>query len=165
MNQETPSKFPLEEFIVDENNNTVLLKDAVELPAIIFFYPKDMTPGCTIESCVFRDNYEEIKKLGFNIYGISADSQKSHANFKKRFNLNYPLLTDVDKKLQEKLGVVSTKKIFGKTVKGTIRSTFIVDINGNIIAKWGDIPNSLGGVNVATHAQDVIGYIKNNYKN
>jgi len=124
-----------------------------------------MTPGCTIESCVFRDNYEEIIKLGFKVYGISGDSQKSHANFKKRFNLNYPLLTDANKELQEKLGVVSTKKIFGKTVKGTIRSTFLVDKNGNIIAKWGDIPNSLGEVNVTTHAQDVIGYIKNNYKN
>lgn len=153
------SKFPLEMPILDENGKQFKVSEVIHLPAVVFFYPKDMTPGCTQEACGFRDNLEEIKKFGYNVYGISSDGSFLHKRFKNLYKLNYPLFTDKNKEIQKYLGIVTEKKMFGKTFLGTVRSTFIVNSEGIIIATWGDDTSSNGKVDTTNHAKQVIEFI------
>ena len=99
---------------------------------ILFFYPKDNTPGCTAEACSLRDSYSEIKKLGYELYGVSVDSAKSHMKFIDNHQLPFPLISDEEKKLVEAFGVWGMKKFMGREYMGTTRSTFVIDASGTI---------------------------------
>jgi peroxiredoxin Q/BCP len=103
---------------------------------VIYFYPKDNTPGCTTESCDFRDNFARIQAAGVEVFGVSRDSVKSHDGFKAKFELPFALLSDPDKTLHTAFGAWGLKKMYGKEVEGTIRSTFLVDKKGKVAAAW-----------------------------
>jgi peroxiredoxin Q/BCP len=105
---------------------------------IIYFYPKDNTPGCTTEACDFRDNLNLLKKYGITVVGISPDSIKSHKKFKEKNNLNFILLSDPDKKVTEMFGAYGEKKSYGKITKGIIRSTFYIE-DGVIKKAWRNV--------------------------
>ena len=99
---------------------------------VLFFYPKDNTPGCTAEACSLRDGYADIKKLGYEIYGVSVDSSKSHLKFIDNHQLPFPLISDEEKKLVEAFGVWGMKKFMGREYMGTTRATFVIDEKGII---------------------------------
>ena len=99
---------------------------------VLYFYPKDDTPGCTVEACAFRDGITEIKKRGAVVLGVSADSVESHKKFKSKFDLNFPLLADTDKKIIEAYGVWKEKSMYGKKYMGIERTTFVIDEQGKI---------------------------------
>lgn len=103
---------------------------------VLYAYPKDSTPGCTVEACDFRDNWERVKALDARVYGISKDNQKSHQNFINKQGLPFPLLSDPEKALLMPLGAFGKKIMYGKEVEGIIRSTFIVDPKGVIRQVW-----------------------------
>ena len=97
---------------------------------VLYFYPKDDTPGCTREACAFRDTQAQIKKTGAVVLGVSPDSLASHGKFKAKYKLNFPLLADADKKVAKKYGAFGEKVMYGKKVTGMIRSTFVIDAEG-----------------------------------
>ena len=99
---------------------------------MLYFYPKDDTPGCTVEACAFRDGIKEIKKRGAVVLGVSADSVESHKKFKSKFDLNFPLLADTDKNIIEAYGVWKEKSMYGKKYMGIERTTFVIDEQGKI---------------------------------
>ncbi|NLX66781.1 MAG: thioredoxin-dependent thiol peroxidase [Bacteroidales bacterium] len=98
----------------------------------LYFYPKDNTPGCTAQACSLRDGYEDLRKAGYAIVGVSVDSEKSHQKFIDKFSLPFPLIADSDKKLVEEFGVWQEKSMMGKRYMGTVRTTFLIDENGII---------------------------------
>lgn len=111
-------------------------KSLAGTPYILYFYPRDMTPGCTTESCDFRDHHAEIRKLGVAVFGVSTDSLDSHAKFIAKEKLNFVLLADEDHALAEKLAVWKEKNMYGKTSMGIERSTFLVAADGTIAQEW-----------------------------
>ncbi|MBN8526821.1 MAG: thioredoxin-dependent thiol peroxidase [Planctomycetes bacterium] len=111
-------------------------KSLAGTPYILYFYPRDMTPGCTTESCDFRDHHAEIRKLGVAVFGVSTDSLASHAKFIAKEKLNFVLLADEDHALAEKLAVWKEKNMYGKTSMGIERSTFLVAADGTIAQEW-----------------------------
>ena len=117
---------------VDQNGTKISLKDYAGRKLIMYFYPKDDTPGCTAESCNLRDNHSELKKMGFEILGVSADDQKKHLKFIDKYQLTFPLIADTDRKLIESFGVWGEKKFMGKTYDGIKRTTFIINERGII---------------------------------
>lgn len=117
----------------DAAGNTVSLGDFEGKKKVVYFYPKDNTPGCTKEACSFRDEYDAILAKGAVVLGISADSVKSHENFRNKFDLPFHLLSDPDKIAIKGFGAWGEKKNYGKTYEGIIRSTFILDENDVII--------------------------------
>ena len=121
---------------------------------VLYFYPRDSTPGCTTEACDFRDNLARVKKTNAIILGISPDSPKSHLRFQEKQNLNFPLLSDPDKKIAELYGAYGEKKSFGKTTLGIIRSTFIIDASGKVEKIWRK-------VKVKGHASEVLLALEN----
>lgn len=116
----------------DQNGNEISLKDYRGKKVILYFYPKDATPGCTAESCDFRDHYEDLKKDGFEVIGVSADSEKSHLKFIEKYNLPFTLIADTEKEVIQKYGAWGRKKFMGKEYDGIIRSTFVIDEEGKI---------------------------------
>ena len=108
-------------------------------PYVVYFYPRDNTPGCTQEACDFRDNFARIEAAGVRVFGVSKDSVKSHDGFKAKFDLPFTLLSDPDKSLHAAYGAWGVKKMYGKDVEGTIRSTFLVDKKGRIAAVWPNV--------------------------
>lgn len=116
----------------DESGNDVSLLDFRGKKLVIFFYPKANTPGCTVEACNLSDNYERFQSLGYEILGVSADTQRKQSNFKKKFELPYRLLADVDKEVIEAYGVWGPKKFMGREFDGIHRTTFIIDEKGII---------------------------------
>jgi len=108
-------------------------------PYVLYFYPKDNTPGCTTESCDFRDNFARIQAAGATVLGVSKDSVKSHDNFKAKFSLPFPLLSDADLGLHNAVGAWGHKKMYGKDVEGTIRTTLLVDASGTVRAVWSPV--------------------------
>ncbi|GAB6281907.1 MAG: thioredoxin-dependent thiol peroxidase [Ignavibacterium sp.] len=116
----------------DQNGNTVSLNDFKDKKVVLYFYPKDNTPGCTKEACNFRDSIKEIEKYNAVVIGISADSISSHKNFSEKFNLPFPILSDEDKKVLELYGVWKEKNMYGKKYMGIERTTIIIDENGNV---------------------------------
>ena len=131
------SKAPMFEG-TDQEGNTVRLSDFAGKKLILYFYPKDDTPGCTAEACNLRDNYEGILKEGFAVVGISPDDEKSHKRFAGKFNLPFPLIADTSQKILNDYGVWGEKKNYGRTYMGVLRTTFIIDEKGiieNIIEK------------------------------
>jgi peroxiredoxin Q/BCP len=117
---------------VDQNGETVSLDQFKGKKVVLYFYPKDNTPGCTAEACNLRDNFEQFQKQGFEIIGVSPDSEKSHQNFIARHELPFRLLSDPGKEILKAYGAWGEKKMYGKTYEGVLRSTFIIDEEGNI---------------------------------
>lgn len=116
----------------DQHGNTVSLAQFKGKKVILFFYPKDNTPGCTAEACDFRDNYQGLAAKGFEVLGVSVDDEKSHQKFITKFSLPYTLLADTDHAIVEAYGVWGEKSMYGKKYMGTHRTTFIIDEEGNI---------------------------------
>ena len=116
----------------DANGNQHSLRDARGNWVLIYFYPKDNTPGCTAEACNLRDNYQELLDKGFKIIGVSADDESLHQNFTEKYGLPFPLIPDVEKKIILDYGVWGEKKFMGKTYTGIHRVTFIIDEKGII---------------------------------
>ena len=122
----------------DHNGQRITLGDLLGKKVILYFYPKDNTPGCTMESCNLRDNYESLKAKGYEVIGISADSEKTHQKFISRFKLPFRLIADTNKKVLNDYGVWGEKKFMGRTYQGIHRTTFVISENGvidNIITK------------------------------
>ncbi|GAB4464341.1 MAG: thioredoxin-dependent thiol peroxidase [Bacteroidales bacterium] len=117
---------------VDQNGNTIILEQFKGKKLVLYFYPKDNTPGCTAEACNLRDNYNSFLSQGYNVVGVSADSVKSHQNFIQKYNLPFPLISDTEKKILMAYHAYGEKKMYGKTVIGTIRKTYVIDEKGNI---------------------------------
>lgn len=117
---------------LNEKGETVSLSDFKGKKLILFFYPKDNTPGCTAEACNLRDNYEALKKQGFALLGVSPDSAKKHQNFIKKFDLPFPLIADTEQEFLKAYGVWGEKQMFGKKYMGVIRTTFVIDEQGKI---------------------------------
>lgn len=117
---------------IDQNNKTIRSKDYLGKKIILFFYPKASTPGCTVEACNLRDNYQEFLKKGYEVIGVSADSQKRQFNFATKNNLPYSLLVDENKDIINAYGVWGPKKFMGKEYDGIHRTTFVIDESGNI---------------------------------
>lgn len=136
--------------VMDQDGNKVSSKDLIGKKTIIYFYPKDNTSGCTDEACNIRDNHEALMARGYNVVGVSKDSVNSHKKFKERHNLPFTLLSDTSTEMLQAFGAWGEKKMYGKTVMGTIRKTFIFDENGiltEIIEK----------VDTKNHAAQILG--------
>lgn len=114
----------------DAEGKDVKLSDYPGMKFIIYFYPKDMTSGCTLEAKSFRDNYDTFRKMGYQIIGVSKDSEKSHAKFTEKEGLPFPLISDTDLRLIELAGVWAQKKMAGRTYMGVVRTTFVTDADG-----------------------------------
>ena len=120
---------------------------------VLYFYPKDNTPGCTTEGSDFRDLHDQFQALGCAVFGISRDSLKSHENFKAKLGLPFELISDPDEQVCEVFGVMKLKNMYGKQVRGVERSTFVIDALGHIAREW-------RGVKVANHAQQVLDFVR-----
>lgn len=118
--------------VVDENGKTRTISEFEGKKLILYFYPKDLTPGCTVESCNLRDNYDALKKQGFEVIGVSADDEKKHQKFIAKHNLPFSLLADTNKEVLNRYGVWGEKKFMGKVYDGIHRTTFVIDENGTI---------------------------------
>jgi thioredoxin-dependent peroxiredoxin len=116
----------------DQNGKTVSLHDFKGKKVVLYFYPKDDTPGCTAEACNLRDNFSELKKMGIVVLGVSTDDEKSHKKFEEKFSLPFTLLADTDKKIVNEYGLWGEKKFMGKTYMGTVRATFLINEEGKI---------------------------------
>lgn len=116
----------------DENGELITLKEYGGKKLVLFFYPKDNTPGCTAEACDLRDNYAQFMKEGFEIIGVSADSEKSHRNFKSKYELPFRLISDVDHKVLQDYGVWGEKNMYGKSYMGILRTTFVINEEGYV---------------------------------
>ena len=117
---------------VDQQGNTVSLSDLKGKKVILYFYPKDMTPGCTAQACNLRDNYDALLKKGYAVVGVSVDGEKSHQKFADKYELPFPLLADDTKKIVSQYGVFGEKKMMGKVYDGVYRTTFLINENGLI---------------------------------
>ena len=114
----------------DEQGRMVTDKDLLGRKTVIYFYPKDSTPGCTTEACNIRDNYHSFLAKGYQVFGVSKDSQASHIKFKEKYDLPFPLLSDPSTEMLQAFGAWGEKKLYGKSSMGTLRKTFIFDENG-----------------------------------
>ena len=140
----------IENFTLEDNDGKpVSLKDFAGKKVVVYFYPKDDTPGCTKEACSFRDNYDAILEKGAVVLGISADSVKSHSGFKKKYDLPFHLLSDPQKSVIQLFGAWGEKSMYGKTYEGILRSTFILDETGKVIKVY---PT----VKPAEHAEEIL---------
>lgn len=115
---------------LDQDGNAITLNDYKGKKLVLFFYPKANTPGCTVEACDLRDNHERFKALGYEILGVSADTQRKQSNFRNKFNFPYPLLADEDKAVINAFGVWGPKKFMGREFDGIHRTTFVIDEHG-----------------------------------
>jgi len=134
----------------DQNGNEINLAQFKGKKVVLYFYPKDDTPGCTAEACNLRDNYEELQKNGYEIIGVSTDSEKSHQKFIAKYDLPFSLIADTDKKVAEAFGVYGLKKFMGKEYMGVNRTTFIIDENGII-------ENVFSKVDTKNHTAQILG--------
>lgn len=116
----------------DQNGKTVKMSNFAGKKLALYFYPRDNTPGCTAQACSLRDGYTELLRAGYEIAGVSIDSETSHQKFIEKFSLPFPLIADTDKKLVELFGVWQEKSMAGKKYMGTVRTTFLIDENGII---------------------------------
>lgn len=135
--------------LADETREIHKLSEYKGKWVVVYFYPKDDTPGCTKEACNFRDNLSELTKMGVVILGISKDSQKSHAKFKEKYHLNFPLLSDEGLETIKKYGAFGEKKFMGKTFNGVLRKTYLIDPNMNIAKVYDK-------VDVTKHAAEIL---------
>jgi peroxiredoxin Q/BCP len=119
-----------------DDGGKVRLADLAGSPVVLYFYPKDDTPGCTKEACAFRDLKGELQKLGAKVYGVSPDDVASHARFRDKYKLNFPLLADPDHAVAEKYGAWREKNMYGKKSMGVQRSTYLIDSEGKVARVW-----------------------------
>ena len=122
----------------DQNGNSITLSQFLGKKIVLYFYPKDNTPGCTDQACNLRDNYESLLANGYIVLGVSIDDEKSHTKFINKFNLPFPLIADTEKEIVNLYGVWAEKSMYGKTYMGIVRTTFLIDENGvitEVIAK------------------------------
>lgn len=133
----------------DQNGKEIKSADLKGHKIVLYFYPKDSTPGCTAEACSLRDGYEDLRKAGYEIIGVSKDSAKSHLRFIEKQTLPFTLIADEDTTLQQKFGVWGEKKLYGRSYMGTMRTTFIINEDG-IIEKIIDT------VDTKNHAQQIL---------
>ena len=140
--------------VQNEVGESVTLSNFLGKYVVLFFYPKDMTPGCTTEACNFRDATHDLQKLGAVVLGVSKDTVASHGKFIKKHDLNYPLLADTEHTLMEAFGVWGKRSFMGKTYMGTSRSTFLIDPKGKIVHVWEK-------ANPKEHAGEVLEVLKN----
>ena len=143
----------VKDFEAASTDGTFRLSEHAGHPVVLYFYPKDNTPGCTTEGVQFRDLYPRFEKLGAVVAGVSRDSLKSHENFKAKMGFPFPLLSDSDEALCTQFGVIKMKNMYGKKVRGIERSTFVVDKAGNLAREW-------RGVKVPGHAEEVLEFVK-----
>lgn len=136
-----------------DGGGTVSLKDYKGQKLVVYFYPKDDTPGCTTESCSFSDNIKAFEKLGVAVIGVSKDSVKKHDKFKAKYNLNFPLASDEEGDVCERYGVWAEKSMYGKKYMGILRTTFLIDENGKIEEVWKD-------VKVSSHIEEILAHLK-----
>ncbi len=136
----------------DQDGKTVRLKDYIGRKVILYFYPKDDTPGCTREACAFRDNFPKFKKIGVEVLGVSVDSEKRHKKFVEKYELPFRLVADESKKIVQDYGVWGLKKFMGREYMGTNRVTYLIGENGTIEHVW---PK----VKPAEHAGELIEYL------
>ena len=139
--------------VVDDSGNKVKLSDFKGKKVVLYFYPKDDTPGCTKEACNFRDGIAEIRKKGAVVLGVSADSAESHKKFKTKFDLNFPLLADTEKKIIEDYDVWKEKSMYGRKYMGIERTTYV-------IGKDGRISHIFPKVKVGEHYAEVLNALK-----
>jgi len=132
-----------------DDGSTVRLKSLRGEPVVVYFYPRDDTPGCTREACAFRDRKSELAKLGVKVLGVSTDDVKSHGKFRDKYSLNFPLLADTDHRTAEAFGAWQEKNMYGKKSWGVVRSTFLIDAAGKVRRVWRK-------VNVDGHDAEVI---------
>lgn len=137
--------------LTDKDGNKVSLSDYRGKKVILYFYPKDNTPGCTKQACNFRDNYPQIQEKGAEVIGISRDGQKAHTNFATKHDLPFVLLSDPDREVIEAYGVWTEKKLYGKIGFGITRTTFLIDEEGSIV----DIVDGKR-MKAATNADDIL---------
>lgn len=128
----------------DQNGKAVSLSDFKGKTVILYFYPKDDTPGCTAEACNYRDNYQSLAAKGFEVIGVSTDNEKSHKKFESKYSLPFTLIADSDNQIVEAYGVWAEKNMYGKKYMGTVRTTFVINPDGIIshIIKKVDNPNA-----------------------
>ena len=133
----------------DQDGKNVSLSQYKGKKVVLYFYPKDDTPGCTAEACSLRDNYDSLTQAGYTILGVSADSEQSHKDFKAKYNLPFTLIADVDKTIANKYGVWVEKERDGQKYMGMARTTFIIDEKGKVISK-------IDQVDTKQHARQVL---------
>jgi peroxiredoxin Q/BCP len=122
--------------LISDDGAKVKLTDLGGSPVVLYFYPRDDTPGCTKEACAFRDRQKDLKRLGVRVFGISPDTIESHEKFKKKYALNFPLLADAGHKVAEKYGAWREKNMYGKKSMGIQRSTYLIDPAGKVARVW-----------------------------
>tara|TARA_B100001057_G_scaffold148933_1_gene148857 strand:+ start:6096 stop:6566 length:471 start_codon:yes stop_codon:yes gene_type:complete len=135
------------------NSKVTNLYDLFDKKLILYFYPKDMTPGCTTESIEFNDNLSKIKKLGAQVVGVSRDKIKSHEKFIDKYNFKFPLISDPEEKLCKSFDVIKEKSLYGRKYMGVDRSTFIINVDGKVLHAW-------RGVKVKGHVEEVLKILK-----
>jgi len=137
----------------DQNGKTVSLSDYKGKTVVLYFYPKDDTPGCTAEACDFRDNYQFLSSQGYEVIGVSTDDEKSHKKFETKYSLPFTLIADNDQQIVNSYGVWVEKNMYGKKYMGTQRTTFIIDPEGNI-------SHVIGKVDTKNSSQQVLDLLK-----
>ena len=135
------------------SNTTFKLAEQQGHPVVIYFYPKDNTPGCTTEGQNFRDLYPQFQKLKCPVFGVSRDSLKSHEGFRSKMSFPFELLSDAEETACKLFGVIKMKNLYGRQVRGIERSTFVFDRNGELAREW-------RGVKVPGHAQEVLDFVR-----
>jgi len=148
-----PGKAVKEFSLPSTGGGTFKLSDQRGKTLVVYFYPKDNTPGCTVEGTDFRDRHKDFAKAGATVVGVSRDSVKSHEGFKAKMNFPFELLSDADEQACTLFGVMKMKNMYGKKVRGIERSTFVLDGDGVIAREW-------RGVKVPGHAQEVLDFVK-----
>jgi peroxiredoxin Q/BCP len=151
---ESPTAAPLADFSAPmTGDQTFQLNGRPARYTVLYFYPKDNTPGCTTEAMNFRDHHDEITALGAAVYGISRDSLRSHENFKSKLGLPFELISDPDEAMCTRFDVMKMKNMYGKKVRGVERSTFVIDADGRLVKEW-------RGVKVNDHVQEVLEFLR-----
>ncbi|MBR1769471.1 MAG: thioredoxin-dependent thiol peroxidase [Bacteroidales bacterium] len=145
---ETGSKAPYFEG-KDENGNIIKLTDFKGKKLVLYFYPKDSTPGCTAEACDLRDNYQRFLALGYEVLGVSKDSEASHRRFIEKYQLPFHLISDTDTVILQAYQAWGEKKMYGKVSVGTIRTTYVIDEEGTII-------DAIGKVKTKEHTKQIL---------
>ena len=145
---------PVKDFELPSTGSTIFkLSEHAGKTLVVYFYPKDSTPGCTSQGQQFRDAYADFQSAGAEIFGISRDGMKSHENFKAKFGFPFELLSDTDETVCNQFGVMKMKNMYGKQVRGIERSTFVIDKNGILVREW-------RGVKVDGHALEVLQFVQ-----
>ncbi|HEY1327520.1 MAG TPA: peroxiredoxin [Casimicrobiaceae bacterium] len=141
------------DFSAESTDGTFELSAHRGHPVVLYFYPKDNTPGCTTEGAQFRDLYPKFRAAGAEIVGVSRDSLKSHRSFKEKMGFPFPLVSDPDEALCSRFGVMKMKNMYGKQVRGVERSTFLIGPDGKLVREW-------RGVKVPGHADEVLAAVQ-----